>query len=82
MYDIPATVTMLPAPSCAHMPMSPEVPERATPSFAGRPIGYFGPGATSCNTYDFEVHAMKVEKLTSSGASKRQPAKHHPRQSR
>jgi phosphatidylethanolamine-binding protein (PEBP) family uncharacterized protein len=67
MYDIPATVTMLP-PNLAHMTMSPEVPGARHTSFAGG-IGYFGPGAGSCNTYVFEVHALKVEKLMVGGAS-------------
>ena len=67
MYDIPATVTMLPT-NLAHMTMAPEVPGARHTSFAGG-IGYFGPGATSCNTYVFEVHALKVEKLTVGGAN-------------
>lgn len=67
MYDIPATVTKLP-PNLAHMMMSPEVPGARHTSFAGG-IGYFGPGAGSCNNYVFEVHAMKVDKLAMTGAN-------------
>jgi phosphatidylethanolamine-binding protein (PEBP) family uncharacterized protein len=66
MYDIPANVTKLPE-KLAHMVMAPEAPPAKNTSFAGG-IGYFGPGA-DCRTYNFEVHAMKVEKLTGVGAN-------------
>jgi phosphatidylethanolamine-binding protein (PEBP) family uncharacterized protein len=66
MYDIPATVTTLPA-NLAHMTPAPEVPGAKHTSFGGS-VGYFGPGAGGCNTYVFEVHAMKAATTPASGA--------------
>jgi phosphatidylethanolamine-binding protein (PEBP) family uncharacterized protein len=64
-FDIPATVTKLPPnlmrPSTA---MVPEVMGAQHTRFSGsNPYGYFGPGAGSCNRYNFIVHAMRMEKL-------------------
>jgi phosphatidylethanolamine-binding protein (PEBP) family uncharacterized protein len=68
-YDIPATVTRLPAqlmrPTTANVP---EVPGAKHTRFSGgNPFGYFGPGAGSCNRYNFIVHAMRAETLPATG---------------
>jgi phosphatidylethanolamine-binding protein (PEBP) family uncharacterized protein len=69
-YDIPATVTMLPANMMR--PSSPPVPEvmgaKHTRFGGGGPYGYFGPGA-NCRTYNFQLHALKVAALPVGGAA-------------
>jgi phosphatidylethanolamine-binding protein (PEBP) family uncharacterized protein len=65
MYDIPKTITKLPE-ALAHMSPAPEAPPAKHTSFGGQ-VGYFGPGAGSCNTYVFEIHAMKAATTPVSG---------------
>ncbi len=63
MYDIPATVTKLPAElMLPATPNAPEVPGAKHTRFSGgNPYGYFGPGAGGAlHQYNFIVHAMKA----------------------
>jgi phosphatidylethanolamine-binding protein (PEBP) family uncharacterized protein len=65
MFDIPATVTKLPAALMRNnSPDVPEVPGAKQTRFSGgNPYGYFGPGAGSCNRYNFIVHAINKAAL-------------------
>jgi phosphatidylethanolamine-binding protein (PEBP) family uncharacterized protein len=67
MYDIPTTVTKLPANLMRGMQNAPEVMGAKHTAFGGT-RGYFGPGA-GCRTYNFQVHALKVANLDIGGAS-------------
>jgi phosphatidylethanolamine-binding protein (PEBP) family uncharacterized protein len=64
-YDIPATVTMLPGGLSINSATVMQVPGAKQTTFGGQ-FGFFGPGAT-CHAYRLEVWALKVANLPITG---------------
>jgi phosphatidylethanolamine-binding protein (PEBP) family uncharacterized protein len=75
--DIPATVRMLPANLMRGMFNAPEIPGAKHSGFNNMAAGYFGPGGNGCNTYIFEVHALRVATLPVMGNVTDTPARNN-----
>jgi Raf kinase inhibitor-like YbhB/YbcL family protein len=67
LYNVPPTVTKLPANFNKMSTMPMEIPGSRQTSFGGE-TGYFGPGA-GCRAYRFEVWALKVPTIAGGGSN-------------